>query len=162
MYSVRSTKNYEKHAWAIIFSVWGIHLALAIRNFVPPWQDICLGCAPGAISPLEAATGMVWNQLVLSSLGVSRFLGTTLVDDGISGAGFAILGMIISLTSFRRGEKWSWFATWSLPIGIAVAQINQFALTGSAMVIILTLPFELVSILGLILPYRIFFRSSRS
>jgi hypothetical protein len=154
-------KSYEKHAWAIIFSVWMIHLALAIRNFFPPWQDICLGCAPGAISPLEAATGMTWNQLVVSLPGVSHFLATTLVDDGISGAGFAILGMIISLTAFRRGEKWSWVATWSLPIGIAVAQINQFVLTGSVMVIILTLPFELVSILGLILPYRIFFRSSK-
>jgi hypothetical protein len=104
---------------------------------------------------------MTWNQLVAALPGISRFLGATLVDDGISGAGFAILGMIISLTAFRKGEKWSWLATWSLPIGIAAAQINQFALTGSAMVIILTLPFVLVSILGLMLPYRIFFRSSK-
>jgi hypothetical protein len=161
MTSPQFPRSYEKHAWAIIFSVWAIHLPLAIRNFVPPWQDICLGCAPNTASPLEVAIGMTWNQLVVALPGVSHFLGATLIDDGISGAGFAILGMIISLTAFKRGEKWSWFATWSLPIGIAVAQINQFALTGSAMVILLTLPFELVSILGLILPYRIFFRSSK-
>jgi hypothetical protein len=87
----------------------------------------------------------------------ASFLASTLVDDGISGVGLAIFGMIVSLTSFRRGERWAWYVSWSMPIGILVAQLNVYQLTGSVFVIILAIAFAPVSLLALFLPYRLFF-----
>ena len=67
--------------------------------------------------------------------------------------------MIVSLTSFRRGEKWAWYVSWSMSIGILAAQLNVYLLTGSVMVIVLAILFVLVSLLALFLPYRQFFPS---
>jgi len=88
---------------------------------------------------------------------VRRFLGSTLVDDGISGVGLALFGMVVSMTSYRKGEKWAWCISWSMPIGILAAQLNVYVLTGSIMVIYLATVFTIVSLLALLLPLRQFF-----
>jgi hypothetical protein len=100
---------------------------------------------------------MTWSQLTSTNARFASFLASTLVDDGISGVGLAFFGMIVSLTSFRRGERWAWYVSWSMPIGILVAQLNVYQLTGSVFVIILAIAFALVSLLALFLPYRLFF-----
>jgi len=100
---------------------------------------------------------MTWSQLTSTNPRFASFLASTLVDDGISGVGLAVFGMIISITSFRRGEKWAWYVSWSMPIGILAAQLNVYLLTGSLLVIVLGVVFVLVSLLALFLPYRQFF-----
>jgi uncharacterized membrane protein len=105
---------------------------------------------------------MTWNQLVSTNPRIAGFLGSTLIDDGISGVGLAVFGMIVSLTSFRRGEKWAWYVSWSMPIGILAAQLNVYLLTGSITVIVLAIAFVLVSVLALLLPYRQFFPNKTS
>ena len=100
---------------------------------------------------------MTWSQLVSSNPKLASFLASTLVDDGISGIGLAVFGMVVSLTGYRKGEKWAWYISWSMPIGILAAQLNVYALTGSIMVIYLAAAFTIVSLLALLLPYRQFF-----
>jgi len=100
---------------------------------------------------------MTWSQLVSSNPKFASFLASTLVDDGISSVGLAVFGMVVSMTGYRKGEKWAWYISWSMPIGILVAQLNVYALTGSIMVIFLAAAFTIVSLLALLLPYRQFF-----
>jgi len=100
---------------------------------------------------------MTWSQLTSTSPRFANFLASTLVDDGISGVGLAIFGMIVSLTGFRRGEKCTWYVSWSMPIGILAAQLNVYLLTGSVFVFVLGVVFVLVFLLALFLPYRQFF-----
>jgi hypothetical protein len=100
---------------------------------------------------------MTWSQLVSSNPKFASFLSSTLVDDGISGVGLAVFGMVVSLTGYRKGEKWAWYVSWSMPIGILAAQLNVYALTRSLMVIYLAAAFTIVSLLALLLPYRQFF-----
>jgi hypothetical protein len=96
---------------------------------------------------------MTWSQLTSTNPRFASFLASTLGDDGISGVGLAFFGMIVSLTSFRSGEKWAWYVSWSMPIGILAAQLNVYLLTGSMLVIVLGVVFVLVSLLALFLPY---------
>ncbi len=84
---------------------------------------------------------MSWSQLASTNPKLATFLASVLVDDGISGVGLPMFGMIVSLTSFRRGEKWAWYVSWSMPIGILAAQLNVYLLTGSVMVIVLDIMF---------------------
>jgi hypothetical protein len=100
---------------------------------------------------------MSWNQLVSTNPRFASFLASTLVDDGISGVGLAVFGMIVSLTGYRKGEKWAWYVSWGMPIGILTAQLNVYFLTGSNLVAVLAIIFTLVSLLALILPFRQFF-----
>ena len=157
MAAVPSVKTYEKFGWFILFVFWALHLILSARDFLPNLQDLCLACGPGAQTPILAVTGMTWSQLVSSNPRFASFLASTLVDDGISGVGLAVFGMVVSLTSYRKGEKRAWYVSWSMPIGILAAQINVYALTGSTMVIYLAAAFTIVSLLALFLPYRQFF-----
>src|SRR5712692_595389 len=157
MAAAPSVKRYEKYGWIILFIFWALHLVLSARDFFPSLQDLCLGCLPGAQAPLQTITGLTWSQLISSDPKFASFLASALVDDGISGVGLALFGMVVSLTSFRKGEKWAWYVSWSMPIGILAAQINVYLLTGSLLVIILGVVFVLVSLLALFLPYRQFF-----
>jgi len=157
MASVRPSKAYEKYAWTLLFAFWALHLILSLRDFFPSLQDYCIGCLPGAQTAILSATGMTWSMLASSDPRFASFLASTLVDDGISGVGLAVFGMVVSMTSFRDGEKWAWYTSWSMPIGIFAAQLNVYLLTGSVMVLVLTVVFVLVSLLALFLPFRRFF-----
>jgi len=152
-----SPKVYWKYGWAILFVFWALHLILSARDFLPSLQDLCLACVPGAQTPIQTVTGVTWSQLMSIDPKFASFLASTLVDDGISGVGLAVFGMVVSMTSYRKGEKWAWYVSWSMPIGILAAQLNVCALTGSIMVIYLAAAFTLVSVLALLLPYRQFF-----
>lgn len=157
MANTEAIKNYEKYAWILLFAFWALHLVLSVRDFFPTLQDLCIACVPGGQTAIQASTGMTWSQLSSSNVRFANFLASTLVDDGISGVGLAVFGMIVSLTSFRRGEKWAWYVSWSMPIGILAAQLNVYLLTGSMIVIVLSVVFIVVSLLALFLPYRQFF-----
>jgi hypothetical protein len=157
MATVTSVRAYEKYGWIILFIFWALHLVLSARDFFPGLQDLCLACAPGAQTPLHAVTGLTWTQLASSNPMFANFLASTLVDDGISGVGLAIFGMVVSLTGYRKGEKWAWYVSWSMPIGILAAQLNIYVLTGSVIVIYLAAAFTIVSLVALLLPYQQFF-----
>ncbi len=161
MASVNVPRTYEKYAWTLLFAFWALHLVLSVRDFFPSLQDFCMGCLPGAQTAIQSSTGMSWSQLASTNPKLAGFLTSVLVDDGISGVGLAIFGMIVSLTSFRRGEKWAWYVSWSMPVGILAAQLNLYLSTGSMMVIVLAVVFVLVSLLALFLPYRQFFPKKR-
>jgi len=161
MASVNVPRTYEKYAWTLLFAFWALHLVLSVRDFFPSLQDFCIGCLPGAQTAIQSSTGMSWSQLASTNPKLAGFLTSVLVDDGISGVGLAIFGMIVSLTSFKRGEKWAWYVSWSMPVGILAAQLNLYLSTGSMMVIVLAVVFVLVSLLALFLPYRQFFPKKR-
>src|SRR6266852_8075468 len=154
MAPVASVKGYGIYGWAILFVFWTLHLILSARDFLPSLQDLCLACVPGAQTPIQTVTGVTWNQLMSIDPKFASFLASTLVDDGISGVGLAVLGIVVSMTSYRKGEKWAWYVSWSMPIGILAAQLNVYALTGSTLVIYLATAFTLASLLALFLPYR--------
>src|SRR3989442_15707428 len=109
MATVESVKGYEKYGWVILFLFWALHLVLSARDFFPSLQDLCLACVPGAQTPIQAVTGLTWTQLVSSYPMLARFLGSTLIDDGISGVGLAVFGMAVSITGYRKGERWAWY-----------------------------------------------------
>src|SRR2546425_11300326 len=157
MANARASRSYARYAWTLLFAFWALHLVLSVRDFFPSLQDLCLACVPGAQTAIQSSTGMTWSQLTSTNARFASFLASTLVDDGISGVGLAVFGMVVSLTSFRKGEKWAWYLSWSMPIGILAAQLNVYLLTGSSMVIILAAIFIILSLLALFLPYRQFF-----
>jgi hypothetical protein len=162
MKAVEPLRAYERYAWLILFLMWTLHLVLSGRDFIPGLQDVCLGCLPGAPTAIQASTGATWSQLLVSDPKLARFLGSILVDDGISGVGVAVFGMVVSFTSYRKGEKWAWYLSWSNPIGILAAQLNVYLLTGSTFVILLAAVFISACFFGLFLPYRQFFPRKRS
>jgi hypothetical protein len=157
-----SLRGYARYAWLIIFLIWLVHLVLSARDFIPALQDLCVGCLPGGLTPIQASTGMTWTQLMSSDPRFASYLVSVLADDGISGVGLAIFGMVVAYTGYRKGEKWAWYVSWLNPIGILAAQLNLFMLTGSVFALILASVFIFLCLTGLFLPYKQFFHSGSS
>lgn len=157
----KSTNLFVTYSWVLLFIFWALHLALSVRDFFPSLLDVCL-CLPGGQTPIMSSTGMTWTQLAYSNPRLASFLASTLVDDGISGVGLAIFGMLVSATSYRKGEKWAWYASWTMPAGILAAQLNIYQLTGSTTILVLAVIFTVVSLLALFLPFHQFFPKQQS
>ncbi len=157
----RSLRGYGGYAWLIIFLIWMVHLVLSARDFIPGLQDLCVGCLPGGLTPIQASTGLTWSQLMSSDPRFANYLASVLADDGISGVGLAIFGMVVAYTGYRRGEKWAWYISWLNPIGILAAQLNLYMITGSLIALILASVFIFLCLTALFVPYKQFFPSAR-
>jgi hypothetical protein len=131
--SSSSRKIYQEYAWVVLFALWGLHFALSATNFFPRGNPFPTD--PAAASLLSHAS----------------------VNVGVSGLILAVFGMVVSTTAYRKGERWAWYLSWLQPFGIMVTQLNQYSQTGSITVIVLASVFTFISLVGLFLPFRIFF-----
>jgi hypothetical protein len=103
--------------------------------------------------------------LIFLPAAVPHMLGVntdpSLVEDIID-LGVAFFIITISLTAYRRGEKWAWYAFWFIPaFFLGFVAINFSIDAGPSLLLPLTL-FVILSLLGLLLPYRKFFPSKTS
>jgi hypothetical protein len=68
-------------------------------------------------------------------------------------AAFNIYALVVIAIPFRRHEKWAWYATWILPIGLAVSA----ALAADANIMPFYYAVAAACVLGLLLTMRDFF-----
>lgn len=127
-----SEKAYEKHAWILLFAVGMIILVVG-------GGDLILGESPDPTPNFTAPSFFV------RAVGVVQL-------------GFSILILALAGMPYRRGEKWSWYISWSIPaVLLGLATINR---VGGGTVWPIQLVSLLVALLGLLLPYRKFFPRS--
>lgn len=144
----------ERSAWVLLLVVSAASLAVGIGDFVLQQG--------GDTAMVESVAGMSWPELQASTPRLAglidllaRVLGAWLI-------GFSLLGIAVSATAFRRGERWAWYAMWSLPLVMAMVFVAFLAadrvagapvppglLSAPALVVI--------SCVGLLLPIRVFF-----
>ena len=139
-------KAYERHAWILIFAI-GL---LGLAGSLPSLFGVDLDPARK-----EGIIGMTMSELRESN---PRFIDLiTYSNRGYSLINFAwaILIIAISMTAYRRGEKWAWFAFWSLPAFFLVSAAILLSLGATLMEFVLLPLLVIFSLLGL--PYRRFF-----
>jgi hypothetical protein len=73
---------------------------------------------------------------------------------GIATTGMGLFGTAITLTSYRRKQKWAWFALWYYPIFWTLHLLDGLPPGNDH---IHQVVFSVVSVLGLMLPARHFF-----
>ena len=140
-------KAYEKHAWMILFAVGAFLFYLALLIIV----------TAGRANPdLQEVAGMTWDELASISPGFASYLVLGARTLGVILSGVAFFGMAVSLKSYRRGERWSWFALWYFPMLFGLSAALEFGAGGVTEGRIFTVLLG-VSLLGLLLPIRKFF-----
>ncbi len=151
MVAQRAEKAYEKHAWILLFAPGFVAFIVAITFLLSGFGII------GFADPdLLKNNGVTWNEVVAGSPGLANVILTLLILVGIFFVGFTTFVMVISRVSYRRGERWAWYALWYFPI--VTAYLASIALShGAATGILLSTPLLIMSLLGLLLPYRKFF-----
>src|SRR5215208_3281527 len=120
---VRVERAYEKYGWMILAVSAILGIVAAVVTTFPPLYVFSSSLYEG-VYPMMGA------------------LGTALV-------GFNILALVMVLVPYRRGERWSWFTLWMLPLG----WVSQFVFLLDVSYLILAV----FTTVGLVLPYRRFF-----
>jgi len=148
----------ERGAWVLLLVVSAASLTIGIGDFVLQQG--------GDTEMVESVAGMSWPELQASTPRLAdlidllaRVLGAWLI-------GFSLLAIAVSATAFRRGERWAWYAMWSLPLVMAmvfVAFLTTERVAGAPVPPgLLSAPaLVVISCAGLLLPIRVFFSRRR-
>ena len=149
MTAPRVEKAYEKYAWIILFAV-------GTFGFIGNLALTLIG--PSVDPDLQPIAGVTWDELSSANPRVASWIDY--IYRSVSGN--AVLAsffmMAISLKSYRRGEKWSWYALWSFPVFLGLGLFPYSLSVGaSGATIYLYTVVLIVFLLGLLLPYRKFF-----
>jgi hypothetical protein len=146
-------KVYEKYAWIIPFAIGLIFLPAAVPHMLGVNTDPSL---------VEDIIGMTEDEFEDAHPTFFDLYTFYLSGGGLSDLGVAFFIITISLTAYRRGEKWAWYAFWFIPaFFLGFVAINFSIDAGPSLLLPLTL-FVILSLLGLLLPYRKFFPSKTS
>jgi hypothetical protein len=126
----------QRYHWLVFLFLWALILAGSIAGYVLNW--ILNYSQPRSISLL--------------------FEGQTLIYQ----TGLTIFGIVLSLTAFRRNQKWAWALMWYLPLSELAGEYNLVWSNGQLgngdwFVYAVTV----VSIVTLTLCYRRFFSVTR-
>lgn len=147
-----SEKFYEKYAW-IVFLVIGI---LTLVGAIP--HALGFNTDPTLV---QTISGKTIDELKTSSPMIFNLYNFYFRGGGLSDLGFAFFLIVISMTAYRWGQKWAWYAFWFIPvyflswIGLSLTLPSE---SSSSLIPPLTV-FIILSLVGLFLPLKKFFPS---
>jgi hypothetical protein len=140
-------KSVPRFAWILIliadagFIAWGGMAALATEYLAGP------GSTPILVAEYENFTGLSWIELKAISPKIADFITILFRMYGAFNVVFGLLTVAITVSAFRRGERWAW---WTLLVAntIAFGSAMTFDLVVNAIGI-----FEMSEYLGIVMIY---------
>jgi hypothetical protein len=127
-------------------------IILAVVATLTILSGLWVGLTPvGSQTELSSRT---WDEFAAADPEVAGIYSMDLVLLGITLTAFAILGTILALIPYRRGERWAWFALWLIPLvhgGIALRM-----LTDQYEAAYVYLGLFVISLIGILIPIRRF------
>ncbi len=142
--SKKTTMNsWRRVAWILILIAdvglltWGAMAAIAPEHLLGP------GSAPILNAEYEGFTGNSWSKLAGTSPMTAGFMTLVFRMYGIYGVAFALMAITITVTAFRRGDGWAW---WALLVGNTLAFVAAMTYDWTVSAIG---PFEMTEYLGL-------------
>ena len=138
---------YEKYGWLIFLALgllWVVYGLSELFN-------------PDALPDAQHVTGMSLSELEASSpaaIELVRFLYGVI---GNLKTSWSFLVLAITLTGYRKGERWAWFTLWLVPAILVCQGIINSILLGDINEMLQWIPTTTLSLLGHLLPIRKFF-----
>jgi len=140
---------YEKYAWVIL-------LALGLLWLVVGFFSVFL---PEGVfeTDVQSVTNMPWSELKASSPVAADFVIFIYGQLGLLKLSWSFFVLAITLTGYRKGEKWAWYIMWSVPILLVSNALFSAIFTGDVSQTLQFIPITTITLLGLLLPCRKFF-----
>ncbi len=138
-----AVKSWRRVAWILILFAdigllaWGALAAIAPEHLLGP------NSAPILNAEYEGFTGYSWSELITTSPKAAEFMTLIFRMYGIYGVAFSLMAIAITVTAFRRGDTWAW---WALLIGNTLTYVSAMTYDQIARAVG---PFELTEYLGL-------------
>jgi hypothetical protein len=140
---------YEKYAWVILLAVGLLWLLVGFVAVFSP-EGIFEADA-------QAVTKMPWTDLKASSPVASNFVIFVYGQMGLLKISWSLFILAITLTGFRRGEKWAWYMMLLAPILLVSDAVFSVFFIGDINQVLSFIPITTITMIGLLLPYRVFF-----
>ncbi|HJX31883.1 MAG TPA: hypothetical protein VJ624_08565 [Thermodesulfobacteriota bacterium] len=142
-------KVCEKYAWVILLAVGLLWLVVGFVAVFQP-EGIFEGDA-------QAVTNMPWSELKASSPIAANFIIFIYGQMGLLKISWTFFVLAITLTGYRKGEKWAWYFMWSVPALLVSDALFSSIFIGDISQMLQFIPITTITLLGLLLPYRKFF-----
>jgi len=135
---------------------WLVYLALGLLWLV---VGIMQAFFPDGLIDNEAqlVTDLSWSELQASNPMASELVRFTYGGLGLLKISWSLLVLVIALTGYRRGEKWAWYTLWLVPILLVSSALFNASWFGRVNEALQFIPITTVALVGLLLPYRMFF-----
>ena len=140
---------YEKYAWVVWLALGLLWLAVGLTQVFNP--DGLLE------NEAQYVAGMSLNELEASSPEANELVRFLYGAIGMLKTSWSFLVLAITLTGYRRGEKWAWYTLWLVPALLVGSGLFNAVFLGAVNEMLEWLPITTVSLVGLLLPYRKFF-----
>lgn len=105
--SVAMTRRRERYGWSILFLVAIFALVVGLR--------LLFTGAPANPMVVIQLTGRSWQELQGTQPGISRLASIVARHEGLALTGWSIWLLSSSIRGYRLGERWLWFAWWTVP-----------------------------------------------
>jgi hypothetical protein len=102
-------------------------------------------------------TGMSLSELEASSPEATKLIFWLIQSLGNLKISWSLFLIAITLTGYRKGEKWAWYTLWLAPAILVCSAIFNTIFLGDVNEVLQWIPITTISVLGLLLPYRKFF-----
>ena len=142
-------RGYVKYGWLVYLFLGLLWLVVGLTQVFNPeglLENETQHVTDMSLSELEASSPEA-TELV-------RFLSGAV---GMLKTSWSLLVLAITLTGYRRGEKWAWYTLWLVPALLVGQGLFNSVFLGDFKEMLQWIPITTVSLLGLLLPYRKFF-----
>jgi hypothetical protein len=140
---------YEKYGWVVFLALGLLWLVVGLTQVFNP---------DGLLEDeAQHVTGMSLSELEASSPEATELVRFLMMAVGNLKTSWSFLVLAITLTAYRRGEKWAWYTMWLVPAILVSQGILNSVFLGDINEMLQWIPITSVSLLGLLLPYRKFF-----
>lgn len=99
-------KFYEKYAW-VVFLIIGV---LVLIGAIP--HTFGINTDPALV---HAISDQTIDEIKISNPMLFNLYDFYFRGGGLSDLGFAFFLIVITLTAYRKGQKWAWYAFWFVP-----------------------------------------------
>jgi hypothetical protein len=140
---------YEKYAWVILLALGLLWLVVGIVAVFSP-EGIFETDA-------QSVTNMPWSELKASNPVAADFVIFVYGQMGLLKISWSFFVLVITLTAYRKGEKWAWYTMWSVPVFLMGDALFSAIYIGDVSQMLSFIPIITLTLLGLLLPYRKFF-----
>jgi len=142
-------RRRERYGWVVFLFLGLLWLVVGLSQLFTP---------EGLLeTEAQHITGMSLSELEASSPEATRLVRFLMGAVGNLKMNWSFFLLAITLTGYRKGEKWAWYILWLAPASLVCQAIFNSYFLGDVNEVLQWIPITTISLLGLLLPYRKFF-----
>ena len=140
---------YVKYGWVVFLFLGLLWLVVGLNQLFTP---------EGLLeTEAQHITGMSLSELEASSPEATKLARFLMGAVGNLKMNWSLFLIAITLTGYRKGEKWAWYTLWLAPASLVGQGLFNSVFLGDFNEMLKWITITTISLLGLLIPYRKFF-----